>query len=580
MYDKKQALGFILIIMVVMTYTQFVFAPNTQPVKENTPRTQGTVNTQTSDQNTQSLQQLSAQKQSPSSVQPSDGSNSAPTKTPSFSELSAAPKSIIHTGASTLTITHLGARILKLELDNILKELGKEAPLNLVSMPEGLSLPAGLYFGAASDEGLLYEITEVKGFDRKDSENLYISEGDNASLTLKATLGSGQVLTKTFEFKSQSYLFNISANISNSTTSTNELTLSWPIQVDKEALNQNYDPYFVSILADTNKVQHLPAVGDLAELSSYQNAQWLAFGDRYFSTTLLPTRKEKNIRVEAQNGLFALFARGEKDSLNVGIFAGPKTYQVLKNEGQQLERVIDLGFFSFVAYPLLQFLKFLFAIFGNYGVAIVALTLIVKTLFYPLNKASLNSMRSMQELGPEITALKERIKDSTQLNQEMLALYKRKGVNPMGGCLPVLIQIPVFFGLYSALQNAVELRHAPFALWVNDLATPEKLHFLGINFPIMVLAMGVIMFVQQYRTPMPNMDANQRKMMLGMSVMFTVMFLIFPFPAGLALYMLINTTISLVQQQCIRSETMNKPFQVTLIASIAILLVSYIFSKL
>jgi YidC/Oxa1 family membrane protein insertase len=575
MYDKKQALGFILIIMVVMTYTQFVFAPT--PISPTSPQGAGAGVTSNSSQPSLNIQQISALPASAPS--PTNVASTTLAKIPSLAEIAQAPKTVIHSGVSTITITHLGGRILGLELNNVFKELGKTEPLNLITAVEGVSLPAGLQFGASSDEGLKYEISDIQGFERKDSSDLQVPNAGNASLTLKANINTGQTLTKTFLFKSNSYLFNVRATISPAVSTSDDLTLLWPIHLDQEALHQTYDPYFISILSDSNKVRHIPATGDLKEFTKLQNAQWIAFGDRYFNTAIIPAKQQQSVKVESFNGLFALYARGLPNTLDISIFAGPKTYQVLKSEGQQLERTVDLGFFSFVAHPLLQLLKFLFAIFGNYGVAIVALTLLVKTLFYPLNKASLKSMRAMQELGPEIAALKERVKDSTQLNQETLALYKRKGVNPMGGCLPVFIQIPVFFGLYSALQNAVELRHAPFALWVKDLATPEKLHFLGINFPIMVLAMGIIMFLQQYRTPMPNMDANQRKMMLGMSVVFTGMFLIFPFPAGLALYMLVNTTISLVQQQCIRSETMNKPFRVTLIASMAILLAAFIFSK-
>lgn len=559
-----------------MTYTQFVFAPNNIPQKTAAPTPQQVTNINGT--TSEAAPQGQAQTQNLPLASPNISNNLA--RVPSLEQSAQANKKIIHTGLSTVTITQLGARVLKLELDKFQKELNGAQSFNMIASQEGSSLPGGLQLGALSDEGLNYEVKEIKGFEQRDPEHLFLPQNQEAALTMTASLPSGQIFTKTFHFKSNSYLFNIEASVSSSAAPTDALTISWPINIHKEDLNQRYDPYFFSLLSDANKVQHISAVSTLDELLNAQSAQWLAFGDRYFGTSLIPTSKTKNVRIDAAEGSFVLYARGDQNTINVGIFAGPKIYQLLKNQGLQLERTIDLGFFSFVAYPLLQLLKFLFSIFGNYGVAIVALTLLVKTIFYPLNKASLKSMRAMQELGPEIAALKERIKDSTQLNQETLALYKRKGVNPMGGCFPVFIQIPVFFGLYSALQNAVELRHAPFALWVKDLATPEKLPIFGINCPIIVLAMGAIMFIQQYRTPMPNMDPTQRKVTLGMSLMFTFMFLIFPFPAGLAIYMLINTTISLVQQQCLKSETLNKPFQMTLAASIAILALAFIFSKL
>jgi YidC/Oxa1 family membrane protein insertase len=184
-------------------------------------------------------------------------------------------------------------------------------------------------------------------------------------------------------------------------------------------------------------------------------------------------------------------------------------------------------------------------------------------------------MKALQDLQPEMQALRERIKDPTQLNQELMQLYKRKGVNPLGGCLPILLQIPVFFGLFSALQHSIELRHAPFALWINDLSVPEQFTLLGINIPVMIIIMGVTMFYQQWTTPMPSVDPAQRRMMLWISAVFPISFLIFPFPSGLALYMLTNTSISLVQQAYLRNDAHANPGRATTIASLAIFAVAF-----
>lgn len=577
MEDKRQALGFILIILVVMTYTQFAFSP--QPAPQPVPQGQGN---QTSPQAPQTVisqggQQPAAQS-SPYSASPNSASQ-IPTASPEA--LAAAPRTIVSNGAFSVTFNHLGARVEHLQFSEIKKTVDKSDLLDIISNTEGGALPGGIWVGEESDTTVNYTLKENSGFRKEETGTLRLSgeSTNSATLVFEGNLPSGTRLTKTYRFSPWSYLFTLEATSSVTAPGNTPLLMSWPISLKDEDLNQRYDPYFFSLYATNDKVSHIDPLSQIEELKETQSANWLAFGDRYFTLAIIPAVKEESVLVRGKPTDFAIFARGEPTKVSATIFAGPKRYDLLKSTELKLERTIDMGFFSFIAYPLLRLLSFFYSIFGNYGVAIVALTLLVKTVFYPLNKASLKSMKGIQELGPEMEELKKRVKDPTQLNQEMLALYKRKGVNPMGGCFPVLIQIPVFFGLYSSLQNAVELRHAPFALWIHDLASPEQLRFLGINFPVLILTMGALMFYQQYRTPTPNMDPAQRKMMLGMSLVFTLMFLLGGFPAGLALYMLVNTTISLVQQQALRSEDLNRPFQVTLLASAGILLASVVLAQ-
>jgi YidC/Oxa1 family membrane protein insertase len=196
----------------------------------------------------------------------------------------------------------------------------------------------------------------------------------------------------------------------------------------------------------------------------------------------------------------------------------------------------------------------------------------------PLSKASFKSMKQMQEVQPEIKALKERIKDPNQLNQEIFALYKRRGVNPMGGCLPIALQIPVFLGLYQALLNAIELRHAPYALWITDLSSPEKLQLFGIGIPVMVLLMAASMIIQQWTTPNPSADPAQQKAMMFMPIIFAGMFIIYPMPAGLVLYWLVNNIISITQQMYLRGSGDKSVYLGTLVASAAIFGAGFIFT--
>jgi YidC/Oxa1 family membrane protein insertase len=201
---------------------------------------------------------------------------------------------------------------------------------------------------------------------------------------------------------------------------------------------------------------------------------------------------------------------------------------------------------------LLHELQFSHSFTGNYGFDIILLTVMIKILFIPLTQKSFRSMREMQKLQPQMAKIRERFKDTPeQMNKEIMELYRRHKVNPLGGCLPMVLQIPVFIGLYQALLNTIELRHAPFALWINDLSAPDRLGLLQLPFvqhpgiPVLTLLMGVSMFVQQWMTPSAGDPAQQRVMMI-MPLMFTFMFV--NFPSGLALYWLVNNLLTIAQQ--------------------------------
>jgi YidC/Oxa1 family membrane protein insertase len=233
------------------------------------------------------------------------------------------------------------------------------------------------------------------------------------------------------------------------------------------------------------------------------------------------------------------------------LFIGPKELEILKSLGRGFERSIDFGYFGFISIPLLYALHFFHQFTGSYGLDIIVLTVLIKILMAPLTHKSFVSMKQMQKLQPQMEKLKEKYSDDKEkLNKEIMELYRRNGVNPLGGCLPMVLQFPVFIGLYNALSTPIELRHAPF-LWIKDLSRPdwESLPFtfgdwhLGI--PVLTILMGASMFVQQWMTPSAG-DPNQRKMMMLMPVMFTFMFV--SFPAGLTVYWLINNILSIGQQ--------------------------------
>ena len=290
-------------------------------------------------------------------------------------------------------------------------------------------------------------------------------------------------------------------------------------------------------------------------------ARWFAADAKYFTWIVLPERDwtvtraslvgETGARVAAADTA-ATLQPGDTVRAGVRVFAGPKRTALLEATGKDLPELIDFGWFAVVAKPLVFLMKASNRVTGNYGIDIILLTILIKILFYPLTQKSMVSMRKMQELGPILKTLKEKYKgDAQRLNQETMNLYKTYKINPLSGCLPMLAQIPVFIALYKGLLVTIELRHAPFFLWMNDLSAPEHLWdfaVAGYTVPIRLLPllMGISMFVQQKMTPSAGMEPAQQKMMLFMPLIFTFMF--WSFPTGLVIYWLVNNVLAIGQQ--------------------------------
>jgi YidC/Oxa1 family membrane protein insertase len=235
----------------------------------------------------------------------------------------------------------------------------------------------------------------------------------------------------------------------------------------------------------------------------------------------------------------ATIVPGQTATISVPLYAGPQQQDKLKEIAPGMDRVVDYGWLTIIASPLFWVMQKLYALTGNWGWAIIILTVLLKLLFFPLSAASYKSMAKMRQVMPQMTRLKEQYKDDkAQLNQEMMALYKREKINPLGGCLPIVVQIPVFISLYWVLLATVELRYAPWLGWITDLSAKDPYYILP-------LLMGASMFVQSRLNPAPP-DPMQAKIMTWMPVLFTVMFLWFP--AGLVLYWTVNNLLSIAQQ--------------------------------
>ena len=287
-----------------------------------------------------------------------------------------------------------------------------------------------------------------------------------------------------------------------------------------------------------------------------ETIDFIGFDKHYFLKVLSPVDTKLNYDFEriATNGntafcpmsltaynQFGFVEAGQSIELGFTAYFGPKDVEILAATNPALQETVKFGFFAVIARPLLAAVKTLYQWVHNYGIAIIIVTLFLKILFFPLTRAAAVSMKRMQKLQPEMTRLREKYKEDPQRQQrELMAFMSKNKVNPAKGCLPILPQIPVFFAFYNVLGQAIELRHAPFFGWIQDLSTADPYY-------VTPLLLGVAMFIQQKLTPNPSLDKNQEKIMLMMPVIFTVMML--SLPAGMVLYMIVNTLVSIAQQQ-------------------------------
>ncbi len=566
----------ILCVLVAVVYTQLFLAP-----QQRQPQPAQQAGTTAA---TQQAAPVSAEgSAAPVPAQPSGAtqvvaSGAAPTAHVARAKVQGSPVSYIQTENFQFGISSLGARAVAVKLASYKAEHGKDEPLNLVNTPEGAAFPLGVYVGSESDEGVVYTLASVNGSPvNAPSTNLLLAKNATAVLEYRGKLPSGAGITKRLTFTNGSYVVGVEIVLDKPSTESQPVWLEWSHYYPKSEEKARTTPQHLTYLDGFDKVKHVP-LEELPEgVRDFGTSRWASIGDMYFMATLIPTTGGRNTMLGHEGEVYLSRVAGTAGGGTFSLYAGPKDHKALsKIEGLELERAIDLGWFSFLAFPLLQLLDFLYGIFKNYGLAIIGLTLIVKAVMLPLSKASFESMRKMQDLQPEIKALKERVKDPTQLNQEIFALYQRRGVNPMGGCFPVLIQIPVFLGLYQALLNAIDLRHARFGVWITDLSVPERLEVFGIGIPVMVLLMAASMILQQRTMPNTSTDPAQARMMQIMPFIFAGMFIIFPMPAGLVLYWLVNNLISITQQVYMRNTAKGSVYVATVVASVLILGAGYL----
>ncbi len=273
---------------------------------------------------------------------------------------------------------------------------------------------------------------------------------------------------------------------------------------------------------------------------------WIGIQNKYFALVLLPSHSKDTIiggflENKKDRYVYANFS----SPASLRLYGGPKEESAIAVVDEKLEKIIDFGMFGFISKPLLRVLNFFYSFLGNYGLAILLLTFIIRLVFYPLNFKSFKSMKEMAKLQPKLKELQNRYKGKPeQLNKATMQLYKEHHVNPFGGCLPMIIQIPIFIALYDVLLSAIQLRGAPFCLWITDLSAKDPYYILPV-------IMGLTMYLQQKLTP-TGMDPKQAKLMLFLPIVFTIMFL--NFPSGLVLYWTFNNILTIIQMVFIDSK--------------------------
>jgi YidC/Oxa1 family membrane protein insertase len=453
----------------------------------------------------------------------------------------------IRTSLFRVSVQPLGGRLTSFELSRYRREPGENSgPYDLIRAATPAAAPLAVFWrteaGAVDDDrAVSYEVTVSPAEPRP---------GEPSVVTMRGRTPSGATITKVLTIPFDSYFLDY--KVATEGLPATPLAAGWSRELNPNKSSSDLEGgvgYFEGTLHPFDAIT-------LEETEVVEGkASWAGYAEHYFLAAYVPKERTPLKLVTYASGGYghaALWTPTPATGFEYGLYVGPKSFDELEKAGHDLVQAVDLGWFWFVAKPLLVALLWIERVVGNYGWAIVLLTVAVRLAFYPVNKKQIEAMKGMQRISPEIKKLQERYaNDREKMNVEMMELYRRHKVNPLAGCLPMLVQLPVFIGLYNVLLQSIELRHAPFFGWMHDLSQPDRLGSLAIPFvepagiPVMTLLMGATMVIQQKMTP-STMDPQQQRIMMIMPVVFTVMFV--NFPAGLVLYWLSNNVLSIGQQ--------------------------------
>src|SRR5688572_4061777 len=383
---------------------------------------------------------------------------------------------------------------------------------------------------------------------------------DEVTLVLSATGKDGAQVRKTYTFKRDSYVIDVALEVQNGATAPLsayayfQLTHDGKPETNTNTVAETFGAQsFIgfAVYTDERKFEKVyPSDLDKGRADHLKQATngWLAFVQHYFVSAWLPPQDlpRDYVAEKRPDGIYAAramvplnVAAGSSAAVKVPIYVGPQEQRRLQAAAPGLDLVVDYGWLAIIAWPLFWLLEKFHALSGNWGVAIILLTVLIKIVFFPLSAASYKSMAKMKLITPRLTKIREMYAhDRQKMNQAMMELYKTEKINPLGGCFPILVQIPVFIALYWVLLAAIELRHAPFMLWIKDLSALDPYYVLPI-------LMSATMVLQTRMNPTPP-DPVQARVMQIMPFVFSIFF--FFFPAGLVLYWLVNNILSILQQ--------------------------------
>ncbi|MDH3256123.1 MAG: membrane protein insertase YidC [Nitrospinota bacterium] len=450
-------------------------------------------------------------------------------------------------GQTTLIFSSRGGVLKHIQMHQY-TNLAGDGPIDLIPQVAGAKYPLTLETGnAAVDQVLAY------GHFEPSKQSIEISEFNPSSdLVFHLQHPSGFEVTRTFHFEWNNALISVDTNIQapNMTADNLQYSVVWgpglggALEVKADFISFNGPTTFVNNEREEIRPEEMekPAVTFRGDI------QWTSFQNKYFAAALIPDKGIKSATVVKKSedqiyvGLNFESVQSSASATHL-LYVGTKNLETLEKSGHKLFRLIDYGWlgnkFAFLVKPILKALGFFYGIIGNYGWSIIGLTFVIKLILFPLTHKSFKSMKGMQKIAPYIKVIQERHKgDRQKINEEMLGLYKKYKVNPLGGCLPMLLQIPVFISLYHALFFSIELRGAPFMLWIQDLSAQDPYYVTPV-------LMGATMFLQQKMTP-STADPMQQKIFMFMPIIFTFLFI--TFPAGLVIYWTVNNLLTIAQQ--------------------------------
>jgi len=592
--DKQTTLAFVLIGAILIIWL-YLSSPKQQPELANKPDTSGI------NYDTNKLRSPAGANQAKNdNVQPVNGTvvNNAKNDSSSFGKYFSAPSGneqtiTIENDLVKLEMSNRGGDIKKYFLKNYKNWFTKKSDLDKdfysshVELVDYLEGGGGPDLSFVSSDGKAINTSKLDFVSNSPNNYYKLTGKDSLILVYTLKVAANKYLEKSFIFYGDKYSMKCDLKLVglNNIISNNDIDFVWNKglrSVEENSVDETSYSNASVFYGGDHVVVDPPKVGEKVEKDFNGNVDWVAVRNKYFAAIIAPQSAsgidgayvegfKSNIKNNGQNSFYNIrliipFNYSDFEQKSFTIYIGPADYTILKGYGHNFDEIVEFGNFlglkfliRFISlYLLLPLFNMLHAFIPNYGVVIIVFSLIIKAILYPLTKSSFQSMKKMQLLQPKITELKEKFKDDPQkMNKETMKLYSTYGVNPAGGCLPLLLQMPIFIALWGLLKVAIELRQQPFVFWITDLSRPDNIFTLPFKLPFfgidqvsgLALLMGITTFVQQ---KMSVKDPKQQSLVYIMPVFLTILFM--SFPAGLNLYYFMFNVFSIAQQYYINQK--------------------------